>query len=29
VTDMAVVESDTRPDGAVHTLRARIPLRGA
>ena len=29
VTDLAVVESDTRPTGAVHTVQARIPLRGA
>lgn len=29
VTDVAVVESDTRPDGAVHTVRARVSLPGA
>lgn len=29
VTDLAVIESDTRPDGAVHTVRARVPLAGA
>jgi 2'-5' RNA ligase len=29
VTDVSVIESDTRPGGAVHTVRARIPLRGA
>jgi RNA 2',3'-cyclic 3'-phosphodiesterase len=29
VTEVSVVESDTRPTGAVHTVQARIPLRGA
>ncbi|HEV2310287.1 MAG TPA: 2'-5' RNA ligase family protein, partial [Acidimicrobiia bacterium] len=29
VTDVAVVESDTRPSGAVHTVRDRLPLRSA
>jgi 2'-5' RNA ligase len=29
VTDVSVLESDTRPTGAVHTVQARIPLRGA
>jgi 2'-5' RNA ligase len=29
VTHVALVESDTRPDGAVHTVRERLPLRGA
>ena len=29
VTEVAVVESDTRPTGAVHTVRDRLPLRGA
>ena len=29
VTEIALVESDTRPDGAVHTVRARLPLEGA
>lgn len=29
VTDVSVIESDTRPTGAVHTVRARVPLRGA
>ena len=29
VTDVAVVESDTRPTGAVHTVRDRLHLRGA
>lgn len=29
VTDVAVVESDTRPTGAVHTVRDRLPLQGA
>jgi 2'-5' RNA ligase len=28
VTDVSVIESDTRPTGAVHTVQARIPLRG-
>jgi 2'-5' RNA ligase len=28
-TDVSVMESDTRPTGAVHTVQARIPLRGA
>ena len=29
VTEIALVESDPRPDGAVHTVRARLPLDGA
>ena len=29
VTELALVESDTRRDGAVHTVRARLPLEGA
>jgi len=29
VTDVAVVESDTRPSGAVHTVRDRLALRDA
>jgi RNA 2',3'-cyclic 3'-phosphodiesterase len=29
VTDVSVIESDTRPTGAVHTVQARIPLRDA
>jgi RNA 2',3'-cyclic 3'-phosphodiesterase len=29
VPDVSVIESDTRPTGAVHSVRARIPLRGA
>ena len=28
VTEVAVVESDTRPTGAVHTVRDRLALRG-
>jgi 2'-5' RNA ligase len=28
VTELCVIESDTRPSGAVHTVRARLPLRG-
>jgi RNA 2',3'-cyclic 3'-phosphodiesterase len=29
VTAVSVIESDTRPTGAVHAVEARIPLRGA
>jgi RNA 2',3'-cyclic 3'-phosphodiesterase len=29
VTDVAVIESDTRPTGAVHTVRDRLRLSGA
>jgi 2'-5' RNA ligase len=29
VTEVALVESDTRPDGAVHTVREHLRLRGA
>jgi RNA 2',3'-cyclic 3'-phosphodiesterase len=27
--EVRLVESDTRPDGAIHTVRARLPLEGA
>lgn len=29
VDEIAVIESDTRPDAAVHTVRSRLPLEGA